>query len=90
MRLIVSRAARLLLAGLVVVLSSCAGLAQVPPSADEMRAYTGLHRAAARGDAAEIRRLIAGGADPCARDGHGRTPLHVAAFGAKAEAMRAL
>jgi ankyrin repeat protein len=66
------------------------GLAQVPPGSNEAAAYTGLHAAAARGDALEIRRLIGQGADPAARDGHGRTPLHVAAFGAQGEAMRAL
>ena len=43
-------------------------------------AYTGLHAAAAKGDAAEIERPAAGGADVNARDGHGRTPLMVAAF----------
>jgi ankyrin repeat protein len=65
-------------------------LAQVPPSASEMDAYTGLHAAAARGDADEIRRLIGQGDDPAARDGHGRTPLHVAVFGARTAAMHAL
>ena len=64
--------------------------AQVPPSAAERAAYTGLHAAAARGDAAGIRSLTAAGATSEARDGYGRTPLHVAAYGAQHEAMRAL
>jgi ankyrin repeat protein len=55
-----------------------------------MDAYTGLHAAAARGDAEEIRRLLDQGADPTVRNGHGRTALHVAAFGARVDAMRAL
>ena len=64
--------------------------AQVPPSAAEKAAYTGLFAAAARGDAQEIKRLAAKGDKPDARDGYGRTPLHVAAYGRHHEAMRAL
>ncbi|HRJ69962.1 MAG TPA: ankyrin repeat domain-containing protein [Beijerinckiaceae bacterium] len=64
--------------------------AQTPPSASEIAAYTGLHAAAHKGDAAEIARLIAAKADPNGRDGAGRTPLHVATFARKHEAMRAL
>jgi ankyrin repeat protein len=81
-----------LLAGALGVGLALAGLAlaQVPPSRDEIQAYTGLLAAAARGDASQIRALVAGGARPDVRDAHGRTPLHVAAFGRHAEAMRAL
>ena len=61
------------------------GLAQVPPSDKELQRYTGLHRAAARGEVALIK---PGNVD--LRDGRGRTPLHVAAFRAQHEAMRAL
>ncbi len=64
--------------------------AQTPPSASEIAAYKGLFAAAARGDAVEIARLIAEGADVKARDGHQRTPLHVAAHGGHREAVRAL
>lgn len=64
--------------------------AQVPPASSELAAYTGLHAAAARGEAAEIARLVAGGADPNARDGYRRSPLHVAAYRGQHEAMRAL
>jgi len=64
--------------------------AQVPPSAGDKARYTGLHAAAARGDAQEIKRLVAQGAKPDARDGYERTPLHVAAYGRHHDAMRAL
>jgi ankyrin repeat protein len=64
--------------------------AQVPPNAAEKAAYKGLLAAAANGDVVAIRKLAAGGADVKARDAHGRTPLHVAAFAGKHDAMRAL
>lgn len=64
--------------------------AQVPPTTAELSAYTGLHAAAARGEAAEVARLAKGGADPNGRDGYRRSPLHVAAYQAQHEAMRAL
>ena len=64
--------------------------AQTPPGAAELKAYQGLHAAAANGDAAEIERLIAAGAAADVRDGNRRTPLHVAIFRHQAEAARAL
>ena len=65
-------------------------LAQIAPSAAEIHAYRGLHAAAARGDSAEIERLVKSGAAIEARDGRARTPLHVAAFMRKPDAARAL
>jgi len=65
--------------------------AQVPPTADEIKAYRGLFAAAAKGDVATIRKLAATkGAKVDARDAKGRTPLLVAAFAGQRDAMRAL
>ncbi len=64
--------------------------AQVPPSVDDVAAYTGLHAAALRGDAAEIGRLLRAGAAPNVRDRRGRTPLHVATHARRHDAIRAL
>lgn len=64
--------------------------AQTAPSPEEISAYRGLHRAAHTGDITAISRLIADGADLNARDGAGRTPVHVAAFASQDEALRAL
>jgi ankyrin repeat protein len=75
---------------LALCLSLFGGLAaaQVGPSASEAAAYTGLHAAAWRGDAAAVTR--ADRAALGARDGHGRTPLHVATFARRHEVIRAL
>jgi hypothetical protein len=65
--------------------------AQIAPAATEVAAYRGLHAAAARGDVAAIERLAAardGALD--ARDGNGRTPLHVATFARQRKAVAAL
>ena len=64
--------------------------AQVPPTAAETAAYQGLHAAAARGVVPRLTLLTAARADVNARDGHGRTPLHVATYARQAEAIRAL
>lgn len=64
--------------------------AQVAPSAAEVQAYQGLHRAAWRGDVARIDALAARGADLEARDGLGRTPLHVATHARQGAAVSAL
>ena len=64
--------------------------AQVAPTSVDRSGYTGLFATAMRGDAAQIKALIASGEKPGGRDPHGRTPLHVAAYGGHREAMRAL
>jgi ankyrin repeat protein len=74
----------------VALLGPTSATAQTAPTETERAAYAGLHRAAALGDATQIRSQLAQGADPKARDAAGRTPLHVAAFGSHYDAVRAL
>jgi ankyrin repeat protein len=62
----------------------------VPPTATEAAAYQGLHAAAQRGDLAAIQRLAVSKAALEARDGAGRTPLHVATFARQHKAVQAL
>jgi hypothetical protein len=85
-----SRIARFRLGAAALAAASVQALAQIPPTDSELRAYTGLHAAAATGNVAEIERLIAGGANREQRDGNGRTPLHVAAYRRQYEAARVL
>ena len=75
---------------LFLALAVDAALAQVAPSAAELSGYTGMFAAAARGDSARIAELVAAGNPVDVRDAYGRTPLHVAAYGGKHAAMRAL
>ena len=80
-----------LAAALALATTMAAPAAQVPPSPAEIAAYRGLHAAAQRGDTAEIERLVTvSRATVDARDAHGRTPLHVATFARRREAVRAL
>ena len=77
---------------LLLAALSCVGTAraQVGPSAGDVAQYSGLHAAAHRGDVGQIRKLLAAWAAVDARDGHGRTPVHVATFARQREALRAL
>jgi uncharacterized protein len=83
-----------LLAGLALAaaaaLPSTAASPQTPPTERDLRIYAGLHDAAARGDVAEIEKLIAEGEKPNIQDANSRTPLHVAAFLRKHAAAQAL
>lgn len=67
-----------------------AAQAQRPPSPQEVAAYTGLHKAAASGDLATLRKLASNRSALDATDGNGRTPLHVATFLKRHEAITAL
>jgi ankyrin repeat protein len=83
-----------LLAGLALAAATSLPLsgasAQTPPTERDLRIYAGLHDAAARGDIAEIEKLIAEGEKPNIQDANSRTPLHVAAFLRKHAAAQAL
>lgn len=82
--------AGILVLGLVAALGVPRASAQTPPSVAEIAGYAGLQAAAWTGDVAAIERLVAAGAAIDARDGHGRTALHIAAHGRQREAMRRL
>jgi uncharacterized protein len=75
--------------GLAIV-SAGAALAQVPPARGEIAQYQGLFAAALANNAAEIKALAARGEKLDARDHYQRTPLHVAAYFARHDAMRTL
>lgn len=62
--------------------------AQVPPSSAEVTAYTGLLSAAWRGEVASIASADAQALK--ARDGYGRTALHIATFARRRRFVRAL
>jgi hypothetical protein len=81
---------RVALAAIALVCCSIPSYAQNPPTERDLRVYAGLHDAAARGDAAEIEKLVGEGEKPDIQDANSRTPLHVAAFLRKHPAARAL
>lgn len=74
----------------VVLLAALPASAQVAPSEAELRAYRGLHAAAARGDVTDLEKHIAGGENKEATDDRQRTPLHVAVYLKQHDAARAL
>ena len=71
-----------------LVVSTGLAQAQVGPTPAEAQAFTGLHRAAQQGDLRAIGAAPRGALDP--RDPHGRTPLHVATFARRRDAVQAL
>jgi len=82
----------------LAAIACCVGLgllslpapAQNAPTRTEIAIYAGLHEAAAKGDVAEIEKLIADGEKPNIQDSKSRTPLHVAAYMKQHAAARAL
>jgi ankyrin repeat protein len=76
--------------GLFCLLLASPAAAQIPPTPGELQAYRGLHAAAVSGDVPAIEKLHASGSPLDARDGHGRTPLHVAAYARQYAAARTL
>jgi ankyrin repeat protein len=83
-------AAGLAVATVVLLFGTLPAVGQTPPSERELRIYAGLHDAAARGDVAEIEKLIGQGEKPNIQDSNSRTPLHVAALLRKHAAAQAL
>jgi ankyrin repeat protein len=81
---------KVLLACVLLLTAFGSADAQTAPSAEEIRIYAGLHEAAAKGDAAEIEKLIAEGEKPNIQDSRSRTPLHVAVYLRRHDAARAL
>lgn len=75
------------LAGLFVAAPAAS---QVPPSASQIERYEGLMRAAHEGDVAAASRAIEAGADLEARDGNGRTAVHIAAFASQVDLIAML
>ncbi len=75
---------------LLALLTTLPASAQVAPTETELRAYGGLHAAAARGDVADIERRVAADENKEAFDGRHRTPLHVAVYQKQHDAARAL
>lgn len=64
--------------------------AQIAPSTAEVAAYTGLHAASVAGEAGAARAAAGNATLLDARDSHGRTALHVAAYHRRHDVMRAL
>jgi ankyrin repeat protein len=79
----------------IAMLAAALGLtapasAQTPPNDRDLKIYAGLHAAAAKGDVAEIERLVADGERINLQDSNSRTPLHVAVYRKHHDAARTL
>ena len=81
---------RALLALILLFALALPGSAQTAPTRSEIAVYAGLHEAAAKGDVAEVEKLIAEGEKLNIQDSKSRTPLHVAVYLKQQAAARAL
>jgi ankyrin repeat protein len=88
--LITAKPAQALAGFFLALLAVLPASAQIAPTDAELRAYSGLHAAAARGDVVDIETRIAAGENKEAVDRRHRTPLHVAVYRKKHDAARAL
>jgi ankyrin repeat protein len=88
--LITRKPAQALAGFFLALLAMLPASAQIAPTEAELRAYSGLHAAAARGDVVDIEKRIASGENKEAVDSRRRTPLHVAVYRKKHDAARAL
>jgi ankyrin repeat protein len=79
-----------ILTALLLCAATPAVLAQTAPTRQEIAIYAGLHEAAAKGDVAEIEKLVTEGEKPDIQDSRSRTPLLVTAYLRKHDAARAL
>jgi len=75
---------------LLFCLSTAVTYAQVAPSKLEISQYTGLHKAAHKGDVKESLLHIDAGVDVEKKDAAGRTALHVAAFASQTPVLEEL
>ena len=75
---------------LLALMATPPAFAQNAPTRQELAVYAGLHEAAAKGDVAQIEKLIGDGEKPNLQDSKSRTPLHVAAYMKQYAAARAL
>lgn len=82
--------ATLLFLAALALLAAAPARAQTPPAQAEIAQYRGLHAAIARGDGAGAAIFARDPTTIERRDGHGRTPLHVAAFVRRADLVKLL
>ncbi len=81
---------RLLIGSFLFCTFQLVAQAQVAPSSSEIYNYSGLLLAASNGDISQTKAFIAKGAKIDISDSYGRTPLHIATYGAHHEVMKLL